>query len=120
MFPPDIDIIPTFLAVALLYRKIHESNFDESYCLAIPKCISIPTFTGKAIGAETLAHQREEGECLVGTFCKYNILLRNLPLYYRMFPQDIDRLPKLTTLVEVVSDKKLKKLPVITRLFLRP
>ena len=52
-----------------------------------------------------LAHQREEAECLVGTFCKYNVLLGNLPLYYRMFPPDIDRLPKLTSLEEVVSYK---------------
>ena len=42
-----------------------------------------------------LAHQREVAECLVGTFCKYNVLLGNLPLDYRMFPPDIDRQSKL-------------------------
>ena len=30
---------------------------------------------GKAIEAEILANQREEAECLVGTFCKYNVLI---------------------------------------------
>ena len=29
MFPPYIDIIPTSLAVALLYRKIHKWKFDS-------------------------------------------------------------------------------------------
>ena len=32
----------------------------------------------------------------MGTFCKYVVLLGNLPLYYRMFPLAIDRIPKLT------------------------
>ena len=36
MFPPDIDIIPTSLAVALLYRKLHEWKFDDLTPLAIP------------------------------------------------------------------------------------
>ena len=42
------------------------------------------------------AHQREVEEWLVGTFCKHNVLLGDLPLYYRMFPPAIDRLPMLT------------------------
>ena len=42
------------------------------------------------------AHQREVEEWPVGTFCKYNVLLGNLPLYYQMFPPAIDRIRKLT------------------------
>ena len=46
-------------------------------------------------GKQKLTHQREAVECLVGTFCKYNVLLRNLLSHYQMFTPDIDRLPKL-------------------------
>ena len=35
----------------------------------------------------------------MGTFCKYNVPLGNLPLYYRMFPPAIDRIPKLTHVI---------------------
>ena len=41
------------------------------------------------------AHQREVEEWPVETFCKYNVLLGNLPLYYGMFPPAIDRILKL-------------------------
>ena len=59
--------------------------------------ISIPDSDGQPKKQEkSVAHQREVKEWPVGTFCKYNVLLGNLPLYYRMFPPAIDRLPKLT------------------------
>ena len=38
----------------------------------------------------------EAEEWQVGTFCKYNVLLGNIPYTIPMFPPAIDRLPKLT------------------------
>ena len=75
-----------------------------------------------------LAHQREVMECLVGTFCKYNVLpvLGNLPLNYRMFPPDIDKQPKLNLiggLEEVRGELECGacvKIPVKVRWFQQP
>ena len=72
MFPPAIVIIPTSLAVAYSIGKYINKKNDES-----PRDI--------------LSNPSQ-------TFCKYNVLLRNLPLYYWMFPSAIDRLPKLSNI----------------------
>ena len=102
MFPPAIDIIPTSLAVAYSIGKYTNRWLTTSHTLQ--PIISIPVSDGKPLKSrKTVAHQREREEWPVGTFCKYNVLLGNLPLYYRMFPPAIDRYQSLLTLVVVVS-----------------
>ena len=97
MFPPAIDIILTSLAVAYSIRKYTNIKSMSHYITYSPTHKQYSCFWWQAIEKQkTVAHQREEQEWLVGTVCKYNVLLGNLPLYYRMFPLAIDKLPKLT------------------------
>ena len=51
-------------------------------------CFRWPAIESK----KSVAHQREVEEWPVGTFCKYNVILGNLPLYNRMIPLAIDKL----------------------------
>ena len=97
MFPPAIDIIPTSLAVTYSNGK-YTIKIEESPRDIFSKPSSVFLFPMASHGKIeiSVAHQREVEEWPVGTFCKYNVLLGNLPLYYRMFPPVIDRLPKLT------------------------
>ena len=96
MFPSAIDIIPTPLAVAYSIGK-YTNKKDESPSDILFNLSSVFLFPMASHGKQksSVAHQREVEEWPVGAFCKYNVLLGNLPLYYRIFPPAIDRLPKL-------------------------
>ena len=96
MFPPDIDIIPTSLAVVLYFNGRYTNKKSMShFLLCTHNAPQSSYFRRLSHRSRKLAHQREVVGCLVGTFCEYNVLLGNLPLNYRMFPPAIDRLPKL-------------------------
>ena len=85
------------VSCSLLYRKVHESKLVSHHVTYSPIPRQYSCFRWPAIESRnSVAHQRAEKEWPVGTFCKYNVLLGNLPLYYRMFPPAIDRQPKLT------------------------
>ena len=73
MFTPDTDIIPTSLAVTLLYRKIHKISMSY-FLLCTHKATQSSYFHRLCHRSRKLAHQREVVECLVGIFCKYNVL----------------------------------------------
>ena len=97
MFPPAIDIISTSLAVAYSDGKYTNKKIEASPRDILSNLISYSCFRWPAMEPRLLrAHQKEVEEWPVGIFCKYNVLLGNLPLYYRMFPPAIDRIPKLT------------------------
>ena len=100
MFPPAIDIIPTSLAVAYSIGKYMNKKNDESPrdILSNPSSVFLIPMASHRKAENSVAHQREVEEWPLGTFCKYNVLLRNLPLYYWMFPSAIDRLPKLSNI----------------------
>ena len=97
MFPPAIDIIPTSLPIDYSTGKYTNQKSMSHYITYSPIPNQYSCFWWPAIESrKTVAHQRQEEEWPVGIFCKYNVLLGNLPLYYRIFPPAIDRLPKLT------------------------
>ena len=107
MFPTAIDIISTSLAVAYSDEKYTYQNWSiTTWHTLQPRQYFLLPMT--CHGNKNLrAHQREVEEWPVATFCKYNVLLGNLPLYYRMFPPAIDRIPKLRPGMGVQIWKKL-------------
>ena len=100
-----LTIIPTSLAVAYSNGKYTKQNWSVTTWHALQSLVNIPASDGQPWNSEiSVDHHRGVEEWPVGTFCKYNVLLGNLPLYYRMFPPAIDNQSKIT-LVEVVSDE---------------